>query len=33
MEKKRMNEEENEDLKIDIEILKFVDHPNLVSLI
>ena len=31
--KKRMDEDEIEALKTEIEIMKLVDHPNLVSLI
>jgi serine/threonine protein kinase len=30
--KKRMDEEDKEALKTEIEIMKLVDHPNLVSL-
>jgi serine/threonine protein kinase len=31
--KKRMDEEDREAVKTEIEIMKLVDHPNLVSLI
>ena len=31
--KKRMDEEDKEAVKTEIEIMKLVDHPNLVSLI
>lgn len=33
MVKKRMDEEEKEAVKTEIEIMKLVDHPNLVSLV
>ena len=31
--KKRMDEEDKEAVKTEIEIMKLVDHPNLVSLV
>jgi serine/threonine protein kinase len=31
--KKRMDEEDREAVKTEIEIMKLVDHPNLVSLV
>ena len=33
MSKKKMDEEDKEAVKTEIEIMKLVDHPNLVSLI